>query len=65
MDQEIEIASDPTRCAVCKISLEGLGEVISRKHMNQLFSFCSEECAQDFMNNPESFLENEEEEAEE
>lgn len=58
------IASAPTACAVCGTSLRGKRRVLSREYLSEVYSFCSEVCAQQFLGNPEEFMENGEEEEE-
>ena len=62
---EKQVVGSPTTCVVCEMSLKDQPTTESREYQSEIYTFCSKECAEKFLENPDSFTEDEEGEIEE
>ncbi len=60
-ENEHELGSAPGLCAVCDRNLEGQKTVHSQEFRGLLYSFCSADCLREFLEDPEAFMEEEDE----
>ena len=54
---EKHVANAPTKCFVCGMKLTERATIVSRTYRAEVYSFCSEACADRFVGNPEEFKE--------
>lgn len=58
------IVTPPSMCATCGKTLMHQTRVITRTYLSDIYSFCSEHCAEKFVASPESFTDEDHEDEE-
>jgi YHS domain-containing protein len=61
---QVELGDETAQCLVCLLPLAGM-PIVSYAHNAETESFCSNDCLRDFLQDPEKYLHDVEEEPEE
>ena len=61
MNDKKPFDDNPKTCKVCQLSVEELDEKYTSEGVGDVFSFCSRECYDDFLKNPEEYADGKEE----
>lgn len=52
---EKQFAGPSGECAACEIKIGPRHKTTTREYLSEIYLFCSEKCAEEFLKNPESF----------
>lgn len=53
--REKQFAGPSGECAACEVKIGPHHQTTTREYLSEVYLFCSEKCAKEFLKNPESF----------
>lgn len=53
--REKQFARPPDQCAACEVKIGPHHKTATREYLSEVYLFCSEKCAEEFLKDPESF----------